>query len=474
VTAIKQKTIIIYFALILVFSSSIFSIIVSAQEEQQTAEIALRIDDTKIPNIAKNWTAIPLIVEDNFGLDWNRLQSYPKIITNIWWRIAFGIPEIERYLGYTSILFEPDEASVPEGWFVRFEPSTIDETTSNMSHKITMYARVTGLAAQYNPTIRLKCIRYDVLGDLYGITYATMPLKAVSLNYAFVNALESSKKAAPKTLVYFPIEVINEGEFIATYNFEIKDRHETNSLISNQVLVLNPGEKKTVELGVLTPEIFFDTGTPRRIDIVLYPAGSPSEKFETSVIVITEGFYISPIIGLILAPILLIIIIIYLIFIYLKQKKEQKIYGKPPAKPWTLPEKKQYLKELIKKDEELYKKEMEKLKGEYNSALEAYKQELANKKQEKKKNKQNVILKRKIIDKKKSEENKTVDKKKVKKNKEYKITSFFKKTDKREKPKKIKIEKQEIKKKSKEEPDKKEKLISQIKRDQSNQKRMNK
>ena len=460
-TTIKQKTIVLYISLLLVFSSSIFSQIVSGQEEQQTAEIALRIDDAKIPNIAKNWTAIPLAVDDNFGLDWNAFKDLPKIFTHVLWRIMFGIPDIERYLGYTSILFEPDEDSVPEGWFVKIEPSTISETTANMSHNITMYAQVNELAAKYNPTIRIKCIRFDVLGDLYGITYATIPLKAVSLNYVFVNALEPSKKTAPKTLVYFPIEIINQGEYLDTYNFEIKDNDGTYSLISHQALVLNPGEKKTVELGVLTPEVFFDAGTPRRIDIVVYPIGSPGEKFETSVIVITEGFYISPLVGLILAPIIILLIMIYFIFLYLKQKRDRKLYGKPPVKPWILPEKKQYLKELIKKDEEKYKKEMEKLKDEYNSALESYKQKRTEKKQKKRKNKQ-----------------KAESKEKQKESKENKLTSFFKKSEKKEEkpikkeePERIKTEEQDIQQKSEEDQHKKDEALLRIKREQEKQRR---
>jgi len=463
VTTIKQKTIVLYISLLLVFSSSTFSQIVNGQEEQQTAEIALRIDDVKIPNIAKNWTAIPLVIDDNFGLDWNYInQNFGKFTTNIYWRIMFGLPEIERYLGYTSILFEPDEDSVPEGWFVKIEPSTIGETTANMSHKITMYAQVNELAAKYNPTIRIKCIRFDVLGDIYGVTYATIPLKAVSLNYAFINALEPSKKTAPKTLIYFPIEVTNKGEYIDTYHFEIKDNDGTYSLISQQVLVLNPGEKKTVELGVFTPEVFFDAGTPRRIDIILYPIRSPSEKFEASVIVITEGFYISPLVGLILAPIIILLIMIYFIFLYLKQKRDKKLYGKPPVKPWILPEKKQYLKELIKKDEEKYKKEMEKLKDEYNSALESYKQKRTEKKQRKGKNKQ-----------------KAESKEKQKEGKENKLISFFKKSEKKEEkpikkeeePERIKTEEQDIQQKSEEGQRKKEEALLRIKREQEKQRR---
>lgn len=454
-TTIKQKTIVLYISLLLVFSSSIFSQIVSGQEEQQTAEIALRIDDAEIPNIAKNWTAISLVIDDNFGLDWNAFKDLPKIITHVLWRIMFGIPDIERYLGYTSILFELDEDSVPDGWFVKIEPSTISETTANMSHNITMYAQVNELAAKYNPTIRIKCRRFDVLGDPYGVTYATIPLKAVSLNYAFVNALEQSKKTAPKTLVHFPIEVINQGEYIDTYHFEITDNDGTYSLISHQILVLSPGEKKTVELGVLTPELFFDAGTPRRIDIELYPVGSPSEKFETSVIIITEGFYISPLVGLILAPIIILLIMIYFIFSYLKHKRERKLYGKPPVKPWILPEKKQYLKELIKKDEEEYKKEMKKLKDEYNSALVSYKQKRAEKKQKKRKNKQKVELKEK-----------------QKESKENKLTSYFKKSEKKEEePERIKTEEQDIQQKSEEGQGKKEEALLRIKREQEKQRR---
>ena len=437
----EKRIIIICISILFILLPIFFIQPVIAQEDestQQTAEMQLNIADSNIPNIEKKWTTINLTIHDNFGINWDLIKTMrPRWFQLTVWRVRFRLPDIVRYLGYTSILFEPDLESIPDGWSVQVEPSTISKTTAEMFHTIKLLAQVNELASEYNPTIRIKCTRFDALGDEYGVTYATIPLKAVSLNYAFVNALETSKKASPKTIVYFPIEISNQGEYIDTYNFEVKDHDGTLSLISQQAVVLNPGEETIVKLGVLTPELFFDVGTPRRIDIIVYPTGSPSEQFETSVIVITEGFYLSPLIGMILIPIIILLIIIYFIFFYLKQKKEQELFGKP-QKPWNIPIERKHLEELKQKDKEAYEKERLMMEDEYKSAMlwyDSYRQSIKQEKQ---------IGKSKQLNLKVNEFFKKPENKKVKpeKKKEEKQPKKEKKPEKKvEKPKEKKEEK---------------------------------
>ena len=156
------------------------------------------------------------------------------------WPILFQIKDIKRILGYTSISFDVE---CPSGWAGKVEPATIAKTTQGYIHdNLTLYLQVTDLASEYNPTIKIKCTRYDVLGGEYGVTYLTLPVKASSLNFAFINALEPTKKAAPRSIVYFPIEIANQGEYRGSYQFSIDEQSGMIGLVSQQTLILEPGE----------------------------------------------------------------------------------------------------------------------------------------------------------------------------------------------------------------------------------------
>lgn len=338
----------------------------SAQEEQTNAEIVANINELTIPSIQKNWTAIKFTVYDFFGLPWDKLKDQFTIIQmRIIWPILFQIKDIKRYLGYTSISFDVE---CPPGWSGKVEPATIPKTTGEYVHNLTLYLQVTDLATEYNPTIKIKCTRYDVLGDEYGISYLTLPVKASSLNFAFVNALEPTKKAAPRSIVYFPLQIMNKGEYRGIYKFEIEAEEGMLGLISEQTLLLEPGETKIVQLGVRTTEVFYDIGTPRNVKIIVSPLGSSTNKFETNVIVITEGFYISPLISIVISIIFILAFIIYFLFFYLRNKRERELFGKP-EKPWTIPEEKAYLQDLKQNNKEAYQQERKMMQDEYKSAL---------------------------------------------------------------------------------------------------------
>ncbi len=369
----KRTSITTLFSLSLIFLLLHISIAVptSAQEEETNAEIVVNINEETIPGIQKNWTAIKFTVYDFFGLPWDVLKDeFSNIQMRLIWPILFGIPDIERFLGYTSIAFDVE---CPTGWAGKVEPATIPKTTGNYVHQnLTLYLQVTDLATEYNPTIIIKCIRYDVLGDEYGISYLTLPVKASSLNFAFVNALEPTKKAAPRSIVYFPIQISNKGEYRGIYQFKTEAQSGMVGLVSQQTLLLEPGETKVIQMGVRTPEAFYDLGTPRTINVIVTPLGSSSERFETSVIVITEGFYISPLVSIAIACILIIVLIIYFLFFFLRNKRERDIFGKP-EKPWNIPEEKTHLQDLKQTNKEAYEQERKMMQDEYKSALLWYK-----------------------------------------------------------------------------------------------------
>jgi uncharacterized membrane protein len=374
----------------LLLSGSSFVQSKGTQETTETsAEISATIIDPSIPGIHRDWTSINLTIFDNFGLPWNLVLEgrynrtflgskflYSNFWTQTWWVYFWKIPK--GMLGYTSLGFQPD--SPPTGWSVKVWPATINTTTEVMEHRITVYAQVNRLASNYSPVIKIKCIRYDTFGVEYGISYINLPLKAISFNFIYVQALEPTKKAPPRSIVSFPIEVTNKGEYRNTFQFNVTGELGTYGLVSEQGLTLDPKETRTIQLQVATPEVFYDVGTPRKIDIFVYPSGNPSAKFNLSVIVITEGFYISPLITVPLAIIIILVIIIYFLFFYLRAKRERELYGKPD-KPWTIPEERAHLAELKRDDKEAYRKERQMMEDEYTSALLYYKDYRASLKQ---------------------------------------------------------------------------------------------
>jgi len=364
-------------SLFLLLSGSAFVQSKETQEEVVTsAEISATIDDFIIPGIQKNWTAIHLTVIDNYGLNWTEIKEMQKdpkhplykIIfsdfwTQTWWVYVYRIPK--GILGYTSILLKPE---YPEGWAVKVIPSAFNTTTAGMRHPVTVYAQVNELASDYNPLIKIRVIRYDTFGAEYGSSYINLPLKAVSLNYAYIDAIEPTKKAPPRSLVNFPIEVTNKGEYRNTFQFNITGESGIYGLVAQQSLTLDSGETRIIQLQVITPEVFYDYGTPRKVDISIYPLGNPSGKISASVIVITEGLYISPLISFTIGIIIVLALLIYFFLFYLRAKRERDVYGKP-NKPWTIPEERAHLAELKRTDKTAYEQECAMIEDEYKSAL---------------------------------------------------------------------------------------------------------
>lgn len=373
----------------LLVSSSLFVLPVSAEDEtyEQTAEVAVNLADDYIPSIKKEWTTINLTVQDVFGLNWDYLQdAFPLWYMKIVWPYMFGIKEIDRFLGYTSLSFFPTvESSDPDGWSAKVTPASIGSTTQGRNHSIVLQVKANELATDYNPTVIIECRRYDAIGEYYGSTYATIPVKAESLNFALVDVTEATKQASPKSLVDFEITVTNKGEYKDTYYVDVTDENGTKGIVSQQVLVLNPGEATSVTITYLTPEVLFDPGTPRRLNISIYPVENPDAEFNLDVIVMTQGMYISPLAFIVLGAIIVLLIIVYIVVRFLLAKFNKDLYerlfgpktkvkaGKlevvKPEKPWKIASEQKHLDKLKAKDKKKYEAELLMMEQEYQSAI---------------------------------------------------------------------------------------------------------
>ncbi len=374
----------------LLVSSSLFVVPVGAEDDEsyeQTAEVAINLADDYIPSIKKEWTTINLTVQDVFGLNWDYLQdAFPVWYMKIVWPYMFGIKEIDRFLGYTSLSFFPIvESSDPDGWSAKITPASIDSTTQGRNHTIVLQVKANELANDYNPTVVIECKRYDAIGEYYGSTYATIPVKAESLNFALVDVVEATKQASPKSLVDFEMIITNQGEYKDTYYVDVTDENGTKGIVSQQVLVLNPGEATSVTITYLTPEVLFDPGTPRRLNISVYPVENPDAEFNLDVIVITQGMYISPLAFIVLGAIIVLLIIVYVVVRLLLAKFNKDLYerlfgpktkvkgGKievvKPEKPWKISSEQKHLETLKAKDKKKYEAELTMMEQEYQSAV---------------------------------------------------------------------------------------------------------
>ena len=373
------------------------------------AGIGLIIDDDKIANInIGNWTLVNVTVVDSFDLNWEALQTlpFPEWWMRTVWRVQFGIPDIERYLGYTQIRLEPEvitpDGEKAEGWSVKIEPNIIPETTQGKIWPAKMYAKVNRLASDYNPIIRVKCTRFDVQGNYYNESYSYIPVKSVPRNFATIETTENTKRVAPNTLVNYEIKVTNEGEYKDVFQFDVQGKDGVHGLISEQALVLDSGETQYVQLTVLTPAVMFDPGTPREVKVSVYSIKNPAETYPISVSVITEGMYISPLVIFAIALILLILaLVVYFGKMLLdrdsgeekpKKEKPKKESKKPLFEKISLPKKSE--PEPAKKEEEPEFVELEVVKPKVDKKAEAEKRkkqkalEKAKKAQEKQKRKQ--------------------------------------------------------------------------------------
>ena len=332
---IKATALFIFFLFIALTFSSL-SVSAEDDEEELTAEINAKVIGN-IPAIkTSEWTPIKIKISDKFGLNWTWIrETFPELLIKFTWPLIFG-RDINNYLGYTSLRFEPEIYIGDEnGWEMKVEPSLIEGTTGGQNHEITLYAQVDELAADYSVVIGIKCSRLLSNGDVAGVTYITIPAKAKAFNYIQMKSVDVKKTTTPKSIIDFKIDITNEGFYEDIFKFNVTGENGAIGVISESALFLKPGETKTITLQVLTPDKFFDAGTPHKMEIYVYSINDPEDQYIGTVIVETEGFHFS-----MLAIMVIGVIIIFLAFLFLlltrinfkRTKKEKKIKTKEKTK----------------------------------------------------------------------------------------------------------------------------------------------
>ncbi|HDM67108.1 MAG TPA: hypothetical protein ENG62_01820, partial [Thermoplasmatales archaeon] len=361
------------FTLLLSLSMLFILSSISISKGEEPAEVNMYVDGD-IPSIqVSNWTNINLVIVDRTGINWTYFQKAFSWQVKYLWPVVH--PEWRRFLGYTSLKVEAEVVEGdPNGWHLRFNRSTITGTTTSFKHRLQLQAMIDDSAIDYSVVVGIKCTRYDVYGAEMGSSYLYLPLKASPLSNIHMSISSVEKTAPPKSISTFTFSVVNKGDYEEMIGFNIKtDREDLIAILDTQTIVIDPKEAKQVTLRVLTPPILMDFGTPHKIEIYAYPINEKGEEtLIGSVTVVTEGFYISPLIWIIGLPLVFLGIIGYLSLHWYIERRDQELYGKP-IKPWLIPEEKEYLRELKKKDRKEYYKTLQMMKQEYQSALLWYK-----------------------------------------------------------------------------------------------------
>lgn len=452
------------------------SIPVYAQIEDP-AEIVATIDtpDKTIPSIkVSEWTAINIKVIDAFGINWSYLSNTFKIRSQYLWPVIY--PSWKPFLGYTTLRFNPEIVEGnPRGWYMKVTPSAISTADQGKIYHLKLEVKTDDIAVDYAVVIGIKVTRVDTLGNDFGESYIYIPVKASSLNNIKMESTVTTKEVPPRSFTHFDITVKNFGYYKDMFKLEFIQEDGLKLAASKQLFVLNPDASIDLRIDVLTPEKFYDLGTPNTIEIYATSSSDSNPVHIGTVVVITKGIYISPLIGLILAPIIIILLIVYFLFYYRRRKKEEQLFRKP-EEPWNIPVEKKHLEELKQKDKEAYEKERLMMEDEYKSAMLWYNSYLQSIRQEKRKGKIKQLNSKVTGFFKKPEKKKEKSKEKEKQpKKEKKPVEKVEKTIKEEKvketPEIVKEQYKTIQEKSEEMQQRKEKALLKIKHAQEKQKR---
>jgi hypothetical protein len=228
------------------------------------------------------------------------------------------------------------------------------------------------------------------------------------------------------------VKVQNRGSHVEQFGFRVSGEGDSLLVNTPPPITLYPGEIGFAEVGLVTKPLAYDRGTLHNIRVDLYAYDQPDVILSHGDLTVkTQGIALQGIFSfkyswhlffIIIG--LLLLLIIYTIY---RRIKYARITKKPP-KPWTFPEEKEYLKNLIEKNKNKeYKKTIERMKEEYESSILWYyyyrKAELKKESKDKKLNKTVTKIKRifsNISDKLQKIKEEGV-KKKEKKSKEKKI-----------------------------------------------------
>lgn len=297
----------------------------NSKQPSEPSEINMYIEGD-IPTIKpSNWTTINLTLVDRIGINWSQLKGSSQI--KRWpFLFPFQYPEWRRYLGYTSLKLEPEIVKgETNGWHLKFDRSTITNTTTGRIHKIQLQVMIDDTVIDYSIIVGIKCIRYDVFGQEVGVSLMHLPLKATPMSNIQMKTTILKKIVPPKTITNFQFNVTNKGDYREMFGFKIESNDGIIAHVNTPVIVLNPRETRPINLRILTsPKTLIDLGTPHKINIYAYSYENNNTMISLgSVTVVTQGTYIPPVILIVVMITTIFLMSIYFLFRYIGYRKQK-------------------------------------------------------------------------------------------------------------------------------------------------------
>jgi hypothetical protein len=171
----------------------------------------------------------------------------------------------------------------------------------------------------------------------------------------------------PNDIAAIPIKLTNIGNYKDTIGFRVVSNNKKIEITDPVDVTIKPMETKDTIIGVGAQPNLIDFGTLHNIKIQAYSLSDPNVTIgEQEVILKTSGIYISGYSFMLILGSLLLLIII---FFYLYSKNKVNIDIEKPDKPWNLPEEKEYLDKLKKKDKNKFDEILKQMYQEYQSSI---------------------------------------------------------------------------------------------------------
>ena len=278
----------------------------------------------EIPEVSiGNDTVINLIFEDYSGLNYTKWVKISWALVHLVWPITFGyilgggkkgLEEFKKYVCLHSIEFQAYIDGNISGWHAIVEPSLITGSTFGRKAKLTLKVRIDGPTVYPMANVIIKVIRKGAGGEVLGISYHRISLKAEHIYMLDIKPLKSAVEALPGSSVSIPVEITNLGNYVENCIISVEGK-EASTLSSGQIITINPGETIRTYVQVYTPFTIFDLGTPRKIEIKAYPSGAPDKVFTAGASVVTRG--VSPMFIPVLILIAILVVLIVKVFLQL-------------------------------------------------------------------------------------------------------------------------------------------------------------
>ena len=179
------------------------------------------------------------------GFNWTALSDTGKPL----WDFMFAkiyLPIIFRsiiyLLGYNSVVFETEILENPFGWEAWVSPSSVAYFTGNSTADVDLHVKVSRPTTANTVTIRIKYTAYSGGSNIMGTASTDVLVSVRQYHLAEITALNQYKEVQPDTVVYFPIEVTNRGNYEDTFEFVVSNQSKGFlGLVSGQ-LTLKPGQ----------------------------------------------------------------------------------------------------------------------------------------------------------------------------------------------------------------------------------------